>query len=158
MNSLWRIGHTLGKLKSGILLSRIIELCNHFICGCSVSIEAEIGKETKFYHRGLGCVIHPKTIIGKGCKIFQNVTIGSKWANGVCQGEAPKIGDNVFIGAGAVLLGDIYIGDNCIIGANAVVTKDIPEFSVVVGNPAIIVKQYNLDSQRWEHSHFVKLN
>ncbi len=64
----------------------------------------------------------------------------------------------MFIGAGAVLLGDIYIGDNCIIGANAVVTKDIPEFSVVVGNPAIIVKQYNLDSQRWEHSHFVKLN
>ncbi len=62
MNSLWRIGHTLGKLKSGILLSRIIELCNHFICGCSVSIEAEIGKETKFYHRGLGLLFIQKLL------------------------------------------------------------------------------------------------
>lgn len=91
-----------------------------------------------FYHRGIGCVVHPRTIIGKNCKIFQGVTLGSKWTNGICVGDAPIIGDNVLIGAGAVVLGNISIGDNSIIGANAVVTKNIPENSLVTGNPGKI--------------------
>ena len=55
-------------------LSRIIELANHLICSCSVSIEAEIGNGTVFYHRGIGCVVHPKAVIGENCKIFQVVS------------------------------------------------------------------------------------
>ena len=46
-------------------ISRIIELINHILCSCSVSIDAEIGDGTVFYHRGIGCVVHPKAIIGE---------------------------------------------------------------------------------------------
>lgn len=130
-----------GKSGGGLrIISRIIELLNHIFCSCSVSIQAEIGEKTIFYHRGIGCVVHPKAVIGENCKIFQGVTIGSKWSNGTCLGEAPKIGNNVMIGAGAVILGDIFIGDNSIIGANAVVTRSIPANSLAVGVPAKIKK------------------
>ena len=114
-------------------ISRIIELINHLICACSVSVDAEIGERTIFYHRGIGCVVHPKAVIGKECKIFQGVTVGSKWSKASCLGEAPHIGNNVMIGAGAVILGDITIGDNSIIGANAVAKN-----SLAVGVPATI--------------------
>ena len=119
---------------------RILELINHLICACSVSIDAEIGNRTIFYHRGIGCVVHPKAVIGEDCKIFQGVTIGSKWSKASCLGEAPRIGNNVMIGAGAVILGNITIGDDSIIGANAVVTHSIPKNSLAVGVPAIIKK------------------
>lgn len=130
------------KNKGGVprKISRIIELINHLICACSVSVDAEIGERTIFYHRGIGCVVHPKAVIGKECKIFQGVTVGSKWSKASCLGEAPHIGNNVMIGAGAVILGDITIGDNSIIGTNAVVTHSIPENSLAVGVPAIIKK------------------
>lgn len=121
-------------------ISRILELINHLICACSVSIDAEIGNRTIFYHRGIGCVVHPKAVIGEDCKIFQGVTIGSKWSKASCLGEAPRIGNNVMIGAGAVILGNITIGDDSIIGANAVVTHSIPKNSLAVGVPAIIKK------------------
>lgn len=136
MNKLWRIGNHLSKM--GWVprkISRILELINHLICACSVSIDAEIGNRTIFYHRGIGCVVHPKAVIGEDCKIFQGVTIGSKWSKASCLGEAPRIGN-----AGAVILGNITIGDDSIIGANAVVTHSIPKNSLAVGVPAIIKK------------------
>ena len=141
MNKLWSFGNHLSKA-GGVLrkISRLIKLMNHLICACSVSIDAEIGDRTVFDHRGIGCVIHPNAVIGEDCKIFQNVTIGSKWSGANCLGEAPHIGNNVMIGAGAVILGDILVGDNSIIGANAVVTHSVPENSLAVGVPAIIKK------------------
>ena len=141
MNKLWRIGNHLSKM--GWVprkISRILELINHLICACSVSIDAEIGNRTIFYHRGIGCVVHPKAVIGEDCKIFQGVTIGSKWSKASCLGEAPRIGNNVMIGAGAVILRDITSGDDSIIGADAVVTHSIPKNSLAVGVPAIIKK------------------
>lgn len=81
-----------------------------------------------------------RIVIGEDCKIFQGVTIGSKWSKASCLGEAPRIGNNVMIGAGAVILGNITIGDDSIIGANAVVTHSIPKNSLAVGVPAIIKK------------------
>ncbi len=139
MNKLWRIGNRLSKM-GGVprKISRILELINHLICACSVFVDAEIGERTIFYHRGIGCVVHPKAVIGKECKIFQGVTVGSKWSKASCLGEAPHIGNNVMIGAGAVILGDITIGDNSIIGANAVVTHNVPKNSLAVGVPATI--------------------
>lgn len=120
--------------------SRILELINHLICACSVSVDAEIGDRTIFYHRGIGCVVHPKAVIGEDCKIFQGVTVGSKWSKASCLGEAPHIGNNVMIGARAVILGDITIEDNSIIGANAVVTHSVPKNSLAVGVPATVKK------------------
>jgi len=73
--------------------------------------------------------------IGKNCNIIANVTIGmrNEWT-------FPIIGDNVFIGAGARILGGIRIGDNSVIGANSVVIQDVPDNTTVVGIPARVVR------------------
>lgn len=145
MNRLWRLGKRLSKRRETRRIARIIELMKHVFCACSVSIESEIGEGTVFYHRGIGCVVHPKAVIGSNCKIFQCVTIGSKWSNATCAGEAPRIGNNVLIGVGAVILGGIEIGDNSIIGANSVVTKNVPANSIAIGIPAVIKGRYEED-------------
>ena len=72
--------------------------------------------------------------IGRDFKTKHNVTIGNN------RGGIPTIGDNVFVGVGAVVVGKIRIGNNVQIGANAVVTKDVPDNAVVVGNPAYIIR------------------
>lgn len=72
--------------------------------------------------------------IGRDFKTKHNVTIGNN------RGGIPTIGDNVFVGVGAVVVGKIKIGNNVQIGANAVVTKDVPDNAVVVGNPAYIIR------------------
>ena len=61
-----------------------------------------------------------------------------------------EIGNNSFIGCRTVILPDVKIGDNCIIGAGSVVTKSIPPYSIAVGNPAKVVKKYNLETKEWE--------
>jgi len=81
---------------------------------------------------GLGIVIHGDSVVGERTLIRQNVTIGTRHKGG----GVPKIGANVSIGAGAVLVGDITIGDSAIIGANSVVTRDVPPGVTVVGAPA----------------------
>lgn len=80
-----------------------------------------------------GIVINETARIGRNCRIHQNVTIGS------AHGESPTIGDNVWIGAGVVIVGDILVGDNSAIGANAVVVKNVPESCTVGGVPARII-------------------
>lgn len=65
-----------------------------------------------------------------------------------------SIGDGTWIGENACIIG-ANIGKNCVIGANAVVTKNIPDFSVAVGNPARVIKQYNREISRWEKSNTV---
>lgn len=82
--------------------------------------------------------MHELCTIGEDCRIFGNVTLGCKWAENEEPGFPPRIGNNVMIGAGAVILGDISVGDNSIIGANAVVLEDVPENSIAVGVPAVI--------------------
>ena len=75
--------------------------------------------------------------IGKNFKCKHNVTIGNN------SGGGPVIGDNVFVGVGACVLGDITIGNNVKIGANCVVLHSVPDNATVVGNPAILVKLNN---------------
>ena len=75
-------------------------------------------------------------IIGDDCHINQNVTIGGTSKNP----NVPNLGESVYVGAGAVIIGDISIGDNVVIGANSVVVDDIPSGSVVVGAPARVIK------------------
>lgn len=106
-----------------------------------VNENTKMGNGIQFKHNGLGCVIHPRVIIGDGCWIYQNVTIGAntKYENGkLINTGAPIIGENTVIYSGAVIVGPIKIGENCVIGANAVITKDISPNSVVYGNPLII--------------------
>lgn len=88
-----------------------------------------------YISHGFSTMIGPKSI-GRNCWINQQVTIGY-----VGFDDSPTIGDNVYIFAGAILVGNIFIGDNSIIGAGTVVTKSVPANCTVVGNPAKIVKR-----------------
>lgn len=82
-----------------------------------------------------GIFISRFAIVGEGCRIYQNVTIGE------VNRKAPVIGNNCLIGAGAILLGDIKIGDHVKIGAGAVVNEDIPDNSTVVSQPSRILEK-----------------
>lgn len=142
MNKLWRISNRLyKKSKAWHPVARFFELLNMVLNSNAISGKAQIGENTRFHHHGLGCVIHNSTVIGNDCDIFQNVTIGSQWPNGICEGAAPVIKNRVLIGAGAVILGNVSIGDDAKIGANAVVIKDVPNGAVAVGVPAKIIKK-----------------
>ncbi|WP_283676433.1 serine O-acetyltransferase [Clostridium perfringens] len=83
-----------------------------------------------------GIVINKNSIIGDNATIFHQVTIGAN-ENGKDNDKAPKIGKNVYIGAGAKIIGDICIGNNVKIGANAVVTRSVGDNCTVVGNNII---------------------
>jgi serine O-acetyltransferase len=85
-----------------------------------------------------GIVMHPQAAIGNRVTVMQQVTIGSKDPS---DNVAPVIGDDVYIGAGARVLGDVRIGNGAVIGANAVVTRDIPPGVTVVGANRILSAQ-----------------
>lgn len=94
-----------------------------------------------FLPHGLnGIVISRHAEIGAGATILQQVTIGIK---NMGDPASPQIGKNVFIGAGAKIIGGIKIGNNVKIGANAVVNKDVPDNVTVIGNPAVIKGREN---------------
>lgn len=105
------------------------------IYSCDLPVNLKLGKGVILKHNGLGVVIHPNAIIGENTQIYQNVSIAGRNNRGT-----PIIGKNVFIGCGACVLGGVKIGDNVSIGANAVVLTDIPDNAVVVGVPGKVVK------------------
>ena len=92
------------------------------------------GKGLTVYHRGT-IIINPKTVIGDFCTLNAGVLIRHK-EEGL---QAPRIGENVFIGSGANIIGDIRIGDNVVIAPNSVVTKDISD-GVIIGGINKILK------------------
>lgn len=95
-----------------------------------------IGRGLTIWHWGT-IIINPTVKIGCNCTLYPGVLIGHK-AEGL---PAPRIGNNVFIGSGSKIIGDIEIGDNVIIGPNTVIVKNVPSNTTVVGNPARIIKQ-----------------
>lgn len=104
--------------------------------GISIPHTTKIGSGFFIGHIG-GIVISSRAKIGKNCNISQNVTIG-KVNRGKRKGF-PIIGDNVYIGPGAVISGNIKVGDNVAIGANCVVVSDVPDNGVVVGVPGKVI-------------------
>ncbi len=104
------------------------------ITGIELPCEVKVGKNFLIDHFG-GIVISGYAKFGDNCRIRNGVVIGLKNVNDPC---APQIGDNVDIGAGAKLLGNIRIGNNVSIGANSVVICDVPDHSIAVGVPAVI--------------------
>jgi len=113
---------------------RILKLLSQILTGIDLPCEVQVGHRLIIEHFG-GIIISGDTVIGDDVIIRNGVTIGLKHT-GIT--GAPVIGNRVDIGAGAKLLGAIHIGDDVVIGANAVVLQDVPANSLAVGVPAHI--------------------
>lgn len=104
-----------------------------------------IGAKTLFHgvpyfpHGISGVFISTNAEIGEGCTIFHQVTIGANTIAGHPKAGSPVIGNNVYIGAGAKIIGSVRIGDNCRIGANCVVVEDMPNNSTAVAAKTRII-------------------
>ena len=123
-------------------ISKLILIHFRYKFGIDISENTQIG--SGFYIGHFGCiVVNSSSKIGKNCNISQGVTIGQ--ANrGKNKGYA-TLGDNVYIGPGAKIVGAVTIGNNVAIGANCVVTKDIPDYSVVVGIPGKVISKNGVE-------------
>ena len=132
-----RIAHFFYKMRF-LFLARLISQISRKFTGIEIHPGAQIGRGF-FIDHGMGVVIGETAIIGDNVLLYQGVTLGG---TGLEKGKRhPTIGNNVVIGAGAKVLGNINVGDNSYIGANAVVIKDVPANSTVVGVPGRITKQ-----------------
>ena len=108
--------------------------------GFQIPINTNIGEGFYIGHFGT-IVINGNAIIGKNCNIAHNTTIGEV-PSGKLKGY-PTIGDYVWIGTGAVIVGNITIGNNVLIAPNAFVNINVPDNSLVLGNPARIIEKNN---------------
>lgn len=126
----WLAMKIYGFIRFLLLITSCIEL----------NLGATIGKDLHLIHSS-NIHIHPKTIIGDRCGIMHDVTIGTNMDR-----KAPIIGNDVFIGAGAKVLGEIKIGDGATISANSLVTVNVPPHSVAIGVPARIIKGDRLNT------------
>lgn len=105
--------------------------------GLEIPYDVRIGPGVILDHP-FSSIINAKKI-GSGLRIKNNITIGNKNDD---ESLRPALGDNVYIGAGSIVIGNIVIGNNVIIGAGSVVTKDLPDNCVAVGNPARIIRKW----------------
>jgi len=113
-------------------LAMVFNKMNGILCRCIIGRNAQFGPGFVLVH-SLGVVINTAVRGGANVKLEHAVTIGAE-AN-----ESPVLGDNVFVGAGAKIVGGVRIGSNTKIGANAVVVSDIPDGATAVGIPARVV-------------------
>ena len=117
------------------IFAKIIYHLMQILLGCTIPYSSDLEKGVNIAHFH-GIVIHQKSRIGSGTTIYQNVCLGGRNGKG-----GPIIGKNCILGAGCCILGEITIGNNVNIGANAVVLKDVPNNCTVVGIPGKIVKK-----------------
>lgn len=132
-----RIAHWLWA-KGIPVIPRLISHISRFLTGIEIHPGAKIGYGF-FIDHGMGVVIGETTIIGNNVTLFQGVTLGG---TGKKKGKRhPTLGNNIVVGVGAKVLGDITIGDNVKLGANSVVLESVPSDSTVVGVPGRVVKK-----------------
>lgn len=120
------------------LLPRLLSQISRFITGIEIHPGASIGRGV-FIDHGMGVVIGETAIVGDYCLIYQNVTLGG---TGKQTGKRhPTLGQNVVVGAGAKILGNIQLGDYVRVGAGSIVLRDVPDNCTVVGVPGRIVSR-----------------
>lgn len=148
--SFWlRTNNYLGNIKGRFFLqpiylfSKVIQRRLKYKFGIQIHSYGKIDKGLYIIHYS-GIFINGNVVIGKNFTISQGVSIGVT-NRGLKKGN-PIIGDNVYIGPGAIIIGNVTIGNDAAIGANAVVTKDLPPFAVAVGVPARVIS-YNGSKQ-----------
>ena len=144
-----RLSHQLFKL--GIpFIPRLISHIARFLTGVEIHPGAQIGRGV-FIDHGMGVVIGETAIIGDYCLIYQGVTLGGTGKE--CGKRHPTLGENVVVGSGAKVLGNLQIGNNVRIGAGSVVLRDVPSDCTVVGVPGRIIYRSGVRVNPLEHGN-----
>lgn len=131
----WRYGVRPAILRKACsLLYKVLFKLVQILTGIELPCEAEVGRGFVIDHFG-GIIVSGYARFGDNCRIRNGVTVGLRRVE---EPAAPRLGNNVDVGAGAKLLGPITIGDNVVIGANAVVIADVPANSIAIGVPATV--------------------
>lgn len=137
LHAVWayRVNHWLWNMDMP-LTARFLSQLSRFFTGIEIHPGARIGRRL-FIDHGMGVVVGETTIVGDDVTLYQGVTLGG---TGKDKGKRhPTLMNNVFVGAGANVLGNITIGENSRIGAGSVVLRDVPDNSTIVGVPGHIV-------------------
>ncbi|OFI05077.1 serine acetyltransferase [Clostridium acetireducens DSM 10703] len=135
----YRISHFFYKIKM-FFTARLISQIARFLTGIEIHPGAKIGKGL-FIDHGMGVVIGETAEVGDNVTLYHGVTLGG---TGKDTGKRhPTVGNDVFIGSGAKVLGPVVIGDGVKVGANSVILKDVPAHVTVVGIPGKIVRYHN---------------
>lgn len=135
----YRLGHLRYRFQTRLirwplaLLHIVLAKLAEMFCGVTIGVQARIGRRLVIEHSG-AIVIHGLASLGDDCIIRQGVTLGNRTLDDPL--AAPQLGHRVNVGAGAKILGRVVIGDDVDIGANAVVLCDVPSGHVAVGVPA----------------------
>jgi serine O-acetyltransferase len=142
-----RLAYVLYRMRIPIL-PRLVSQLSRLLTQIEIHPGARIGRRF-FIDHGAGVVVGETAEIGENVTLYQGVTLGG---TGKEKGKRhPTIGNNVVVGAGAIILGAIHIGDNARVGAGSVVTKSVPPDTTVVGNPAWTVKKEGRRLEPLEH-------
>ena len=132
-----------------LLVRKIMKRCYNLYCSshsASVPLGVRFDGPPCLPHGLNGIFIGELTHIGRNVTILQQVTIGEDTFSPLHENARRRIGDNVFIGAGAKIIGGVIIGNRCRIGANCCVYKDLPDDSVAVMAPTRVIQKTNLDN------------
>ena len=137
LHAIWsyRLAHRMWAIPALRGLARLLAQFTRFFTGIEIHPGATIGRRF-FIDHGMGVVIGETTEIGDDVMVYQGVTLGGRSLEQVKR--HPTIGNRVTVGAGAKVLGPVYIGDDSAIGANAVVTHNVPADSIATGIPAVV--------------------
>jgi serine O-acetyltransferase len=119
------------------VLGSVLKQLNHAITGADIAWSARIGPGLVLWHP-TGVVIGPRVVVGRDARVQQGITLGAARSRTGKDGD-PVLGDGVYVGAGARVLGPVRVGDRARIGANAVVLTDVPDDASAVGVPARII-------------------
>jgi serine O-acetyltransferase len=141
-----RLAHTLFRWRVPVL-PRLISHCSRFFTGIEIHPGATIG-EGFFIDHGMGVVIGETSVIGDNVTLYQGVTLGGTSQQHVKR--HPTLGNNVVVGVGAQIIGDVTIGDNAKVGAGSVVISSVPPNATVVGVPGRVVAMRNPDTDTVE--------
>lgn len=148
---IYRVARFFRKRNMGFIANQIDKF-NNLIHNSYLSSKTEVGDNCSFAYGGIGIVIHANATIGDYCSIGQGITIGG--VGGEDRNHVPVIENNVYIGAGARILGNVRIGHDTIIAPNCVVVKNVEPYSVVAGVPGKVINRIDKEGFESKYKHY----